>query len=417
MESDAGADTRHAGRAKRSGGAGGGRTFLVAAFGDAGHAFPAIALARALAGRGHGVAVETWEQWREPVESLGLRFQGAEEYEVFPPPPPGRGAGPAEAARALLPLLDELRPAAVVSDILTLAPALAAELRGIPLATLIPHLYPVHEPGMPIFGIGMAPPRTRLGARAWRAALPALEVGLRAGRREGNETRARLGLPPRERLHGGISSQLAIVGTFPQLEYPRDWPASVAVTGPLTFELPHPEIEVPGGDEPLVLIASSTAQDPDCTLIRNAFAGLADEPVRVVATTNGHWPEEPIEVPANGVLVDWLSYSQLMPLSSVIVCHGGHGTIARALAAGRPLLVSPAAGDMAENAVRVHWAGCGLSVPRRLRTPATLRWAVGRLLADDRYRRRAEEIAASPWATGGAERAAEAVESLSALTD
>ena len=37
---------------------------LVAAFGDAGHAFPAIALGRALAGRGHEVVVETWEERR-----------------------------------------------------------------------------------------------------------------------------------------------------------------------------------------------------------------------------------------------------------------------------------------------------------------------------------------------------------------
>ena len=120
---------------------------LVAAFGDAGHAFPAIALARELAARGHEVTVETWERWRAPVEELGLRFTGAEEYEVFPPPPPGEGAGAAEAAEALLPLIDELRPDVVVSDILTLAPSLAAELRGVPRATLVPHLYPVHDAG------------------------------------------------------------------------------------------------------------------------------------------------------------------------------------------------------------------------------------------------------------------------------
>ena len=42
--------------------------FMVAAFGDAGHAFPAIGLARALAGRGHEVLVETWERWSAAVD-------------------------------------------------------------------------------------------------------------------------------------------------------------------------------------------------------------------------------------------------------------------------------------------------------------------------------------------------------------
>src|SRR3954470_882299 len=102
-----------------------GRRFLVAAFGDAGHAFPAIALARALAARGHEVVVETWERWRDAVEGEGLGFTAAEEYKVFPPPPPGSGEArtAAEAALALRPMLEETRPDVVVSDILTVAPA------------------------------------------------------------------------------------------------------------------------------------------------------------------------------------------------------------------------------------------------------------------------------------------------------
>ncbi len=117
-----------------------------------------------------------------------------------------------------------------------------------------------------------------------------------------------VGLEPIDRLHGGISDELAVVATFPQLEYPRAWPASVHVTGPFGFELPYPDIELPEGDEPLVLVAASTAQDPDCRLIRVALEALADEPVRVLATTNGHFPPEPLPTPPpNARLVDWLS--------------------------------------------------------------------------------------------------------------
>ena len=67
---------------------------LVAAFGDPGHAFPAIALARALGRRGHEVLVETWERWREAVEGEGLAFTAAQEYTVYP------AAGPGHAGRA-----------------------------------------------------------------------------------------------------------------------------------------------------------------------------------------------------------------------------------------------------------------------------------------------------------------------------
>jgi UDP:flavonoid glycosyltransferase YjiC (YdhE family) len=386
---------------------------LVAAFGDAGHAFPAIALARALAARGHDVVVETWERWRDAVEGEGLGFTAAEAYKVFPPPAPGSGEArtAAEAALALKPMLEEMRPDVVVSDILTVAPALAAEAVGLQRATLIPHVYPVHEPGLPFFAFGLLPPRTAVGRAAWKGALPALEAGLRRGRRELNEARAAVGLAPLERFHGGISEELALVATFPQLEYPREWPAGVEITGPMEFELPYPDVELPGGDAPLVLVAPSTAQDPEGRLVRVALEALADEPVRVVATTNRQGEAVP-DGPANAVVVDWLRYSQVMPEASLVVCHGGHGTVVRALAAGMPVLCCPAAGDMTENAIRVAWAGAGLMLPWRLTGAATLRATVRRMLAEPAFTERARNFAAWARENDGPERGAALVERL-----
>jgi MGT family glycosyltransferase len=388
--------------------------FLVAAFGDPGHVFPAIALGRALAGRGHEVTIETWEERRAAVEGAGLGFVAAEEYRMFPPPDPDspEGSHAAEAAKALLPLLDEMRPHAVVSDILTLAPTLAAEVAGVPLATLVPHIYPVVEPGLPFFAVGLQPPRTPLGRGVWQAGQRALNIGLEQGRDDLNRQRARLGLPPTERFHGGISPDLALVATFPQLEYPRRWPAGIEVTGPMSFEVPHPDIELPPGDEPLVLVAPSTAHDSHNHLVRTALAALADEPVRVVATTNRVVPQTPIEVPDNAVLVDWLSYSQVMPAASLVISHGGHGTVARALGAGTPVLISPIIGDMSETAMRVAWTKAGLSLPWRLCRPGPLRWAARRILGDPAFAKRAAELAAWGREHDGAERGAKLVEHL-----
>jgi UDP:flavonoid glycosyltransferase YjiC (YdhE family) len=389
------------------------RRFLVAAFGDAGHAFPAIALARALRGRGHRVVVETWERWRSAVEGEGLEFAAAQEYKTFPPPPPGSGEGPspADAARALAPLLDDLRPDVVVSDILTLAPSLAAEVAGVRRATLIPHVYPVHEPGLPFFAFGAQPPRTPVGRALWKGALPLLTAGLRRGRRELNEMRAALGLRPLDLFHGGISSDLVLVATFPQLEYPRRWPAGVHVTGPMGFELAHPDVEVPEGDGPMVVVAPSTAQDPDGRLVRVALEALADEPVRVLATTNRPGEELP-EAPANAVVVEWLSYSQAMPLADLVISHGGHGTVCRALGAGVPVVCCPAMGDMAENGARVQWAGAGLMLPWRLTRAAALRSVVRRVLGKRSFAVRAGDLAAWSRAHDSSLRGAELVAQL-----
>jgi UDP:flavonoid glycosyltransferase YjiC (YdhE family) len=132
----------------------------------------------------------------------------------------------------------------------------------------------------------------------------------------------------------------------------------------------------------------------------------------VLATTNRRPPGSPLEVPGNARLVDWLSYARTMPLCHAIVTHAGHGTVMRALASGVPVVACPAAGDMAENAARVAWAGAGVSLPRRLVTGRGIRLAVRRLLADPAYARRAGEL--RDWAAenDGARRAAEAVEEL-----
>ena len=255
---------------------------LVAAFGDAGHAFPAIALSRALQARGHRVVLETWEQWREPVEELGIEFRGAQEYRVFASYNEEEGPAAGDAALALAPLLEEFRPHVVVNDILTLAPALAAERAGVPWATLVPHLFAEHQAGLPFFAFGAQPPRTPIGRLAWTVPIPILVGGLRQGRRELNTERERAGLAPVDRFHGGTSTGLALVATYPQLEYPRRWPQHVRVTGPMDFEMPYADVELPPGDGPLVLVAASTAQDPDCRLVRVALLSLIhiSEPTR-----------------------------------------------------------------------------------------------------------------------------------------
>ncbi|HWV83922.1 MAG TPA: nucleotide disphospho-sugar-binding domain-containing protein, partial [Capillimicrobium sp.] len=195
---------------------------------------------------------------------------------------------------------------------------------------------------------------------------------------------------------------------------PRAWPPSTHVVGPLQWEQPFGDVELPPGDEPLVLVAPSTVQDPGHRLLRAAVRGLAGERVRVVATTNRRPLEAPLALPANARLVDWVSYARTMPRCDVVVCHGGHGTVVRALASGCVPVVVPAGGDMNENAARVDWAGAGVRLPRRWADPGPVRLAVRRALREPSLRARARELAAWARENDGAMRAAELVEALAA---
>jgi MGT family glycosyltransferase len=392
----------------------GGLRIYLAAFGQPGHAFPMLALGARLAERGHTVVYETWTRWRADVEAAGMRFVPAPEYPVFPtrelPLKPYEAV--LLATGESLRTVGEAAPDVVVHDILTLAPAMAGELLGIPVATLIPHLDPTGAPGMPPYAVGARIPRTALGRRMWRSLGRPVERGLRRGRDELNDTRVTLGLPPVNRLHGGLSQELCLVATFPQLEYPRDWPPTRHVVGPVMWEPPFGEVPLPAGEAPLVVIAPSTAQDPDQRLLSCALDGLAGEPVRVLGSLNRKPLPTPVQVPSNALLVDWLSYTRTIPQAALVVCHAGHGTVARTLACGRPLLAVPHSGDMGENAARIDWAGVGVRLPWRLLTPTTLRLAVRRALADARLAARAREIAAWSAQHDGPTRAAELLEEL-----
>ncbi len=392
------------------------RIFL-GAFGQPGHAFPMLALGRRLVERGHQVSYETWGRWREHVVAAGMEFVRAPEYPVFPTQ--DRPLKPyAAVVRATVPTREAIRtarPDVVVHDILTLAPAMAAELEGIATATLIPHLFPVAAPGFPPYSIGARLPRTRAGAVAWNMFAQPLEKGLRQGRDELNETRRRIGLPAVDRLHGGLSQELCLVATFPQLEYPREWPASVHVVGPMLWEPAAPAVRPPAGEQPLVVVAPSTSHDPGQRLIRACLEGLLPLDVRVLASLDRRPLAAPVRAGGAVRLVNWMSYPEAMRDAALVICHAGHGTVARALERGVPVLAVPHSGDMAENAARLDWAGLGVRLPWRLLSPATMRLAAERAL-DRRaaITARAGELAAWAAQHDGPSRAAELIEQLAA---
>jgi UDP:flavonoid glycosyltransferase YjiC (YdhE family) len=334
------------------------RAFVFAGF-DEGHVLPELALTRALLRRGHEVTIELSERWRETAEELGARFIPGAEYAPFALEGTG-GRTVVDRARELAAVLEAERPAVVVADLVSPAPALAAELAGVPVVTLIPTVYPVQAPGRPPFLSGLVPPRTPLGRLAWRGLEPALRP-LRASARWTRGTpalvdraRGELGLAPLGpdpgplTTYGPLGAGLILVATFPQLEYPRPWPDAVEVVGPAQFEVPHPDVALPPGDAPLVVIAASTVPDPKRSLVHAGLEALSGEPVRVIAALNRRGERWPGAVPANARVVDWVSYSQVMPLAGAVVATGGMGTIARALSAGAPVLVCPRGADCSD---------------------------------------------------------------------
>ena len=92
--------------------------------------------------------------------------------------------------------------------------------------------------------------------------------------------------------------------------------------------------------------------------------------------------------PENVTLLHSAPHDAVMEEVSLVVTHGGHGTLCRALAHGLPLLVVPMGRDQNDNALRLEAHGAGLSLPPTAEIAAGL----NRLIAEPRFRLAARRL-------------------------
>jgi UDP:flavonoid glycosyltransferase YjiC (YdhE family) len=368
-----------------------------------------LSLARALVRRGHRVWFGSAPSLAGDARAAGIEFVELPQVRISPLEDLRLYEDAERFARAFLPHLASLAPDVMVCDLVTFGPALAAEVLGIPYASLLIHGLHLPSRELPPFGRGRPPGRTPLG-RAWDAWMrTAHHRDLERARDELNVARTALGLAPTEALDGYVSPLLLMVATLPSLEIPRaDWPARAHVIGPCLWERPANgfHVDIPAGDGPLVLIAGSTAQKS--RLVGGAVEAAARLGVRAVVTTGASAMRA--RLPRGVVASEYAPHGQLLRIVDAVVSNGGHGVVARSLAAGRPLVVSPGGGDQRENGWRVQRSGAGVAVHST--RPRALTRALRAVLYEPRFRQRAAAIAAEASTLDGPTRAAELLEAL-----
>jgi MGT family glycosyltransferase len=303
---------------------------------------------------------------------------------------------------------------AAVVDFALMGALVGTESLGIPTAVSMPNPYVRPTPGEPPFGLGLAPatgPVTRLRDQLLPRALNRVwDLGLK----DLNSTRRDVGLPPLPHVWSQLDrAERVLVYTAESFDFPpARRPDNVVYVGPV---LDDPEwvgdVPLPEGDEPLVLVATSTGRTRGSEqLLMNVIEALASLPVRAVVTTGP--AVAPVPAPRSGVrVVASAPHALVLPNADVVVTHGGHGTVIKALAAGRPCLVMPLGRDQPDNAARVVRHGAGLAL-RRTARPQRIAAAVTRLLEDRSYAEAAGELGLRIRAEADDQRIVQAVESL-----
>lgn len=356
---------------------------------DPGHAFPAIALCLRLLAAGDEPVLFTGPRWFDAARAAGIgarRLKGLAPRAIDDDTDAGQRIHEraAHISTEILPELSAMLPELVVSDVLTAGGGMAAERLGVPWVELSPHPLYLPSKGLPPIGSGLAPgdgPYGRLRDGVLRA-LTARDI--RRGARQREQARQSVGLPP---VDPGPAARL--VATLPALEVPRpDWPREAHVVGPLFWEPTDRILEPPPGDEPLIMVAPSTAHTGVHGMVDTVLQALDGAGVRVVISI---LDEPPADLPP------WATaglgrQDELLTRARVVVGGGGHGLLAKALSAGVPVVTVPGGGDQWELANRAMRQGSSLLV-RPLEAEA-LRAAVLRVLTEPGFTEAARRAAA-----------------------
>jgi rhamnosyltransferase subunit B len=364
---------------------------LIAGLGSAGDVHPLLAIAQALAHRGHRVELISNPLFADLSTQLSLEFHPvgtAEQYAqtlAHPKlwhPVDGLGVMWRGAIRhAIRPVYEHIREAARSDKVVVLASPvmmgarLAREHLGIPLVTAYTAATMLRSTQDPLsIAQWRVPPWVPNGIRraAWEAldrfklepmAHPALDA-----------VRSELAMPP---IDGSIfgswmHSPDAGVTLFPAWFAPRasDWPVQVGQAGFPLFDAddavglePSLLAFLDGGPRPVV-VAPGTATVHATDFVKGAVLACQALGLRTVVLHNGV-SLLPKDLPDSVYLANYAPFALLLPRARALIHHGGIGSCAQALRAGIPQVIVPNGYDQFDNAQRVEALRVGRAVRRK----------------------------------------------------
>lgn len=393
--------------------------YLFTTWEGGGNVAPALTVARKLIQRGHRVRFMSDEANRPDAETSGVEFRPwqlapsrpdrtrescpVKDWEATSPP---EGIarlmdkimlGPAlDYARDVIAELDREPADVVVTSEMLPGVMAACESRRQPMAIFAANLcfYPL--PGMPAFGPGLPPPRSleerELHAQIIQGTIAMFDNGLGAL----NHARNVLGLPPLKHATDQIhAAGLYVLGTSRAFDFPVDpLPPQIRYVGPQLDEPAWARAWTPPWPRtdrrPLVAVGFSTTFQNHSHVLQSVVDAAEALPVRTFVTLGQISPDE-VRGAANTVVVPSAPHDAVMGEASVVVTHGGHGTVMRALMHHRPLLIIPHGRDQHENAIRVTERGAGICLPATA-SREEIQHALRRLLEDPAFAAAARKL-------------------------
>lgn len=183
------------------------------------------------------------------------------------------------------------------------------------------------------------------------------------------------------------------------LPFPQDWPSYASMTGywfldePTNWQAPQALVDfINAGDPPVYIGFGSMAGSKTAKISQIVVEAVKKAKVRAILST-GWGGINAQNLPDSMLQIDGAPHSWLFSRVAAVVHHGGAGTTAAALRAGKPSLICPFFGDQPFWGRRVHALGAGpLPIAQKDLAVDNLAAALQDLTTNADYRRNAEAI-------------------------
>lgn len=299
--------------------------------------------------------------------------------------------GPAETVvKQSIQAIETLKIDLLMVDVLLFPALMAAEFLEIPKA-LIFHM-PEYMPGpnRPPGNMGVKPGKGPFIRLRDKILGKMLVTKFNQYKTSLNELRAELGLQALKNTVDLMDqADFRLIQTLKSFDVPIiPAPTNVRYIGPV---LDDPDwvatkewTSESGEEQPLVVISFSSTFQNQAEVIQNSINALDGLPLRGIVTLGMAMENNQFDVPENVTLEKSLKHSLVFPHADILITHGGHGTLIRALANGVPLICLPNGRDQKDNAIKVEMHGCGIKLPRKANSNK-IRSAVESILNDKSY--------------------------------
>jgi MGT family glycosyltransferase len=400
----------------------GSKSYLIATWEGGGSVAPSLTLARKLRARGHRVRVMSDACNRQESEAAGAEFvpwtHAPSRTDRDPETDPVRDweyegpaglmqvmdvvwSGPARAyAQDLMAELRREPADLVVTHEYMFGVIIGCQALGQPYCLFMANVSLFPMPGVPPIGPGLAPARNdaerAMHAEITKGVVQMFDHALPAV----NAAREALGLAALDHTIDLIAdSRGTLLATSRAFDFaPETLPDGVRYVGPQLDEPAWAEPWVspwpPSDGLPLVLVSFSTTFQNHAPVLQRVIDALATLPANAVVTLGGSIRPEALKPSPNVRVVESAPHDAVMAQAALVITHGGHGTVARALRHQRPMLVLPHGRDQGDNAVRVTERGAGLALAPNA-SVADIRSAIARLLAEPEFTHAAHRLGAA----------------------